>query len=150
MTELGYLQCFLTPALISTIANNTNLYAASKGAPAGWATSAEEVWLFIAVHIFMGIVDLPYLHMYWEEGWRQEFVVKAFSRHRFTELLRYFHIAEPTPRRRTTHRHPEDRSSLPPLSDHLLRVLHPTSGVRRRRDDGALQRQISLEDRHQR
>ena len=97
MTEMGYLQCFLTPSLISTIAHNTNLYAASKHAPAGWATSAEEVWLFIAVHIFMGIVDLPYLHMYWEDGWRQEFVVKAFSQHRFTQLLRYFHIAEPTP-----------------------------------------------------
>jgi hypothetical protein len=96
-SELGYLQCFLTPSLISTIAHNTNLYAISKQAPAGWATSAEEVWLFIAVHIFMGIVDLPYLHMYWEEGWRQEFVVKAFSQHRFTQLLRYFHIAEPTP-----------------------------------------------------
>jgi predicted acetyltransferase len=58
MTEMGYLQCFLTPSLISTIAHNTNLYAASKHAPAGWATSAEEVWLFIAVHIYMGIVDL--------------------------------------------------------------------------------------------
>jgi Transposase IS4 len=45
----------------------------------------------------MGIVDLPQLHMYWEEGWRQEFVVNAFSRDRFKELLRYFHIAPPTP-----------------------------------------------------
>ena len=53
--------------------------------------------MFIAVHIYMGIVDLPQLHMYWEEGWRQEFVVRAFSRDRFKELLRYFHIAEPTP-----------------------------------------------------
>jgi hypothetical protein len=97
MTEMGYLQYFLTPSLISTIAHNTNLYAASKGAPAGWATSAEEVWLFIAVHIYMGIVDLPQLHMYWEEGWRQGFIVNAFSRDRFKELLRYFHIAPPTP-----------------------------------------------------
>ena len=45
----------------------------------------------------MGIVDLPSVHMYWEEGWRQPYVVEAFSRDRFTELLRYFHIAEPTP-----------------------------------------------------
>ena len=92
-----YLQCFLPPSLISTIATNTNLYATSKQAPAGWATSAEEMWLFIAVHIFMGIVDLPYLHMYWEAGWRQAYVVESFSCHRFTDLLRYFHIAEPTP-----------------------------------------------------
>jgi hypothetical protein len=97
MTEMGYLQCFLTPELVSTIATNTNLYAASKQAPAGWATTPEEMWLFIAVHIFMGIVVLPAMATYWEEGWRQEYVVKAFSRTRFKELQRYFHIAEPTP-----------------------------------------------------
>jgi hypothetical protein len=96
-TEMGYLQCFLTPSLVSTIATNTNLYATSKQAPAGWATTADEVWLFIAVHIFMGIVELPSLPMYWEERWRQGYVSKAFSRDRFKELLRYFHIAEPTP-----------------------------------------------------
>jgi hypothetical protein len=96
-TEMGYLQCFLTPELMSTIAANTNLYAAFKQAPAGWSTTAEELWLFVAVHIFMGIVVLPAMTTYWEEGWRQEFVVKAFSRDRFKELQRYFHIAEPTP-----------------------------------------------------
>lgn len=96
-TELGYLECFLPPTLIATIATNTNLYAASKQAPAGWATTPGEVWLFIAVHLYMGIIDLPYLHMYWEAGWRQQYVANAFSRDRFKELLRYFHIAEPTP-----------------------------------------------------
>jgi hypothetical protein len=96
-TEFGYLQCFLPSSLISTIATNTNLYAASKHAPAGWATTPEEVWLFISVHIFMGIIDLPSLHMYWEGQFRQQYTVDAFSRDRFKELLRYFHIAEPTP-----------------------------------------------------
>jgi Transposase IS4 len=61
VSELGYLQCFLPPSPISTIATNTNLYARSKQAPAGWATTPEEMWLFVAVHIFMGIVELPYL-----------------------------------------------------------------------------------------
>jgi Transposase IS4 len=95
-SELGYLQ-FLTPELVSTMATNSNLYATSKGAAAGWATSAAELWRFISVHIFMGIVVLPSYKMYWEEGWRQQYVVEAFSRNRFKELLRYFHIAEPTP-----------------------------------------------------
>jgi hypothetical protein len=96
-SELDYVQCFITAELVSTIAANTNLYARSKGAPADWATSTAEMWRFIAVHIFMGIVDLPHLHMYWEAEWRQAYVVQAFSRNRFAELLRYFHIAEPTP-----------------------------------------------------
>ena len=116
LTEMGYLQCFLTPSLIATIATNTNLYAAFKGAPAGWATTPAEVWLFIAIHIFLGIVHLPSLHMYWEAGWRQQFVVDAFSRARFTELLRYFHIAEPTPPgvKRTV------VEKIAPLYDHCL------------------------------
>jgi hypothetical protein len=97
MTEMGYVQCFLTEELVSTIAANTTLYAISKGAPAGWSTNAVEIWRFIAVRLFMGIAALPSMKMYWEEGWRQEYVVKAFSRHRFQELQRYFHIAEPTP-----------------------------------------------------
>jgi Transposase IS4 len=96
-SEFGYLRCFLPDTLISTIATNTTLYAASKGAPPGWATTPAEIWLFISVHIFMGIIDLPNLAMYWEEGWRQQYVVDSFSRNRFRELLRYFHIAEPTP-----------------------------------------------------
>jgi hypothetical protein len=96
-TAIGYLQCFVPPSLIATIATNTNLYATFKHAPAGWATTPEEVWLFIAVHIFMGIVDLPHLHMYCAGRWRQQYVVDAFSRDRFKQLLRYFHIAEPTP-----------------------------------------------------
>ena len=63
---MGYLQCFLPPSLISTIATNTNLFATFKQAPAGWATTPEEVWSFVTVNIFMGIIKLPYLHMYWE------------------------------------------------------------------------------------
>ena len=80
---MGYFQCFLPHTLISTIATNTNLYATFKEAPAGWATTPEEVWLFIAVHIYMGIIDLPYLHMYWEGEYRQSYVVDAFTRDRF-------------------------------------------------------------------
>ena len=117
-TELGYFQCFLTPSLIDTIAANTTLYAKFKQAPAGWATTSAEVWRFIAVHIFMGIIDLPYLHMYWEEGVSQPYVANAFSRNRFKELLRYFHIAEPTPRgvKRTVD------EKIKPLYDHCLSV----------------------------
>jgi Transposase IS4 len=118
-SEMGYLQCFLTPALVSTIAANTNLYAQFKQASAGWSTSAEELWLFIAVRIFMGIVALPSLHMYWAARWKQQYVTSVFPRARFEELLRYFHIAPPTP--------PDVRHTviqkIAPLYDHCRRVF---------------------------
>ena len=87
----------LTTSIVSTIADNTNLCARSKQASVGWSTSAQELWLFIPVRIFMGIVVLPSLHMYWADRWRQLYVTTAFTRTRFKELLRYFHIAPPTP-----------------------------------------------------
>ena len=96
-TELGFLQCLLTEQTVAAIATNTTAYAHSKGWPATWQTSAQELWLFIAVHIYMGIVCLPRAHMYWEDSWRQSFVIDSFSRQRFTELLRFFHVAPPTP-----------------------------------------------------
>ena len=115
-TELGYLQCFLTPTLLATIATNTNAYAATKQAPPGWATTPAEVWLFISVHIFMGIVRLPYIHQYWEGQWRQQYVVDAFSRDRFKALLSYFHVAEPTP----AGVKPTVVDKIKPLYDHCL------------------------------
>ena len=70
-------------------------------------------------HIYMGIIDLPYLHMYWDGEWTQQYVVDAFSRKRFEELLRYFHIAEPTPvgvKRKVVEK-------IAPLYDHCLAVF---------------------------
>ena len=96
-TELGFFQCMLTEQTVSVIATNTTAYAHSKGMNTSWKTSAEEVCLFIAVHIFMGINHLPRMHMYWEMAWQQQFVVEAFSQHRFDDLLRFFHIAPPSP-----------------------------------------------------
>jgi hypothetical protein len=97
VNEMDFFQCMLTQQTIHTIAANTTAYAHHKGANQAWTTSAEELWLFIAVHIFMGINHLPRSHMYWEEEWVQPFVVDAFSRDRFHELLRFFHIASPSP-----------------------------------------------------
>jgi hypothetical protein len=78
---------------VDIIAENTNAYAALHGAPAGWATSASEVWLLIQVNLFMGMIPLPEQHMYNE--WKQVQVVRAFTRDRFMELQRWFHIAAP-------------------------------------------------------
>src|SRR6185437_8603384 len=83
VTEMDIFQCMLTQQTLRTIVTNTTAYAHHKGAAQTWTTSVEELWLFIAVHIFMGINHLPRSHMYWEERWSQPFVVDAFSRDRF-------------------------------------------------------------------
>lgn len=96
-TELGYLRCFLTDSLIDTIVTNTNAYAQSRGATPPFVTDAAEIWRFIAVHIRMGIVRLPGLHMYWQADYRDSYATQLMVRDRFDQLQRWFHIAPPVP-----------------------------------------------------
>ena len=59
VSEMDFFHCMLTQQTLQVIAANTTAYAHHKGAAQTWSTSVEELWLFIAVHIFMGIVHLP-------------------------------------------------------------------------------------------
>jgi hypothetical protein len=94
-SPLDLFQLYLPPRLLRTIAANTAAYARSKGADSTWQTTAEELYRFIAIHIAMGIIQLPSVHMYWSQPWRCEMVSSIFTRDRYMELLRYFHISPP-------------------------------------------------------
>ena len=82
-------------SLLSLIAENTTAYAHSKGASSNWRTTPEELYVFTAAHICMGICVYPHVHMYWAEEYYLPFITQCFSRDRFMELLRYFHINPP-------------------------------------------------------
>jgi len=114
-SPLDLLQLFLPIRLLRTIAGNTTAYALSKGADSTWYTTAEELYRFIAIHIGMGINQLPSVHMYWDSRWRCEAVSSIFTRDRYMELLRYFHISSPT----STSSSPQPLSKLQPLLDEL-------------------------------
>ena len=96
-TELGYFRCFLTNTLIDIMVTNTNAYAQSRQATPPFVTDAPEMWRFIAARIRMGIVQLPALHMYWQAEYEDRYLTQLFPRERFNRLLRYWHIAPPTP-----------------------------------------------------
>ena len=87
-TSQQLLQYFLPTQLMEEFAHHTN-----DAAPHDWRhTTAQELYAFIGVHIYMGIDRLPSTEMYWNENYRHEFIVALFSRDRFKELLRYFRI----------------------------------------------------------
>jgi hypothetical protein len=92
-SPLDLLHLYLPLRLLRTIAANTTAYAHSKGADSSWRTTAEELYRFIAIHIAMGINQLPSVHMYWQQNWRCDVVSSMFTRDRYMELLRYFHIS---------------------------------------------------------
>jgi hypothetical protein len=90
---LEFLQLFLPRALMQQHAHWTTAYARQQGADVTWHTTADELYTFLGVHIYMGIVALPRLHMYWSAIYGQSFVTSLFSRRRFKELLRYHRVA---------------------------------------------------------
>ena len=96
-TELGYFRCFITDTLIDIIVSSTNAYAQSLQATPSFITDAAEMWRFIAARIRMGIVRLPKMRMYWQDGYSDQYVTQLFTKNRFFELQRYWHIAPPTP-----------------------------------------------------
>jgi hypothetical protein len=98
VTELGFLQCFIDPALIDTFVTNTNMYAAARQAVAWVDVTTEELWRYLAVRIRQGIVVLPDLHQYWQDGYCDSYIIQLMSRNRFLELHRYFHITPPVDR----------------------------------------------------
>ena len=55
------------------------------------------MWRCIATRIRMGIVRLPRVRMYWEAEYQDSYVTQLLTRNRYKLLLRYWHIASPTP-----------------------------------------------------
>ncbi len=87
-TPLQLLQYFLPQQSMEEFAHHTNATAIHNWRP----TTAQELYAFIGVHIYMGIDRLPTKDMYWSENYHHDFIVALFSRDRFKELLRYFRI----------------------------------------------------------
>jgi Transposase IS4 len=93
---LPLLQLFLTPRLMRRIAAATTSYARSKGAASDWSTDSSELYRLIAVHIAMGIQPCPMTAMYWCAGWSNDFIWNTMARNRYWELIRYFHVVDPS------------------------------------------------------
>ena len=87
-TPLQLLQRFLPHSLMEEFARHTN-----AAAPHDWRpTTADELYAFLGVHLFMGIARLPRTEMYWSHTFANPLVTSLFSRDRFKQLLRFFRV----------------------------------------------------------
>jgi len=90
-TPFQLLQCFLPRRLMQEFAQHTN-----AAAPHDWRpTTAEELYAFLGVHLFMGIDRLPRTEMYWSSTFGHPLITSLFSRDRFKQLLRFFRVVAP-------------------------------------------------------
>jgi len=85
------LQLFLPMDLMEEFAHHTN-----AAAPHDWrCTTAQELYAFLGVHLFMGIDRLPRTDMYWSATFGHPLITTIFSRDRFKQLLRFFRVVAP-------------------------------------------------------
>jgi len=90
-TPFQLLQCFLPHSLMEEFTQHTN-----AAAPHDWRpTTAEELYAFLGVHLFMGIDRLPRTELYWSQTFGHPLVTSLFSRDRFKQLLRFFRVVAP-------------------------------------------------------
>jgi Transposase IS4 len=125
-TPLSFFQLFLTPPLMEYVAECMNEYAVFKAARDWFPTNASELYCFIAVLIYMGIVPLPRLSMYWSSLYSQSFVSRCFSANRFRRLLRFFYVSTQAQQTASTDKLKKVRYFLQQLQHSFSSHFNPT------------------------
>jgi len=122
----SFFSLFFPVTEFETMANNTNAYAALKGAGESgrrwWDTSSGELMIFVGLLIYMGVHKSIRVGLYWEKS--DEFprheITEYMSKFRFEQLKRYFHISLPS-QPNTDRQNP----SQPPACQHWTQKLQP-------------------------
>ena len=104
---IDFFQLFFTFEIVSSIADNTNIYGwlnilnkptYSTGDGSWIETSPAEIYRFIGLIIYMGFVQVPSFSRYWSTTppyvglWARQFM----SRDRFKALLGMIHVSDPS------------------------------------------------------
>lgn len=103
---LDFFLMFFTSEVIRTLCDNTNKYAwthifekpSYAERDGSWKEVTDsEMTKFIGLLIYMGIVELPRLHLYWSVSNMFSGLVpsKIMSRNRFFALLAMLHVSDP-------------------------------------------------------
>lgn len=92
MSPQQYFCKFFTPQLIKHITYQTNLYATQKDIATTFTTTDDEIHTFIAILLYMGVVECPSLDDYWAMSTRVPQVADLMSSKRFRLLRRTLHF----------------------------------------------------------
>lgn len=91
-TPQYYFNKFFTHQLIKHITYQTNLYATQKDVATTFSTTDDEILTFIAILLYMGVVECPSLDDYWAMKTRVPQVADLMSSKRFRLLRRTIHF----------------------------------------------------------
>lgn len=91
-SPLQYFFRFFGPDLVKHIIYQTNLYATQKDISTSFTTDDSEILNFVAILLYMGIVECPSLDDYWAMDTRVPQVADLMSSKRFRLLRRIIHF----------------------------------------------------------
>ena len=110
---------FITDTMITTIKEQTNLYAEQKEAARFKPVTNNDINIFLYINMMFGIHQMPALHMYWSKDplLRVPPVAGAINRDRFKQIYRYLHLVDNIPCDQSGH---DPMYKVRPLIDQVL------------------------------
>ncbi|XP_072248003.1 piggyBac transposable element-derived protein 2-like [Leuresthes tenuis] len=107
-TPFQYFTRYFDAQVIGHITYQTNLYAAQKDINTTFTTDENEIMAFLAILIYMGVVELPAVEDYWATETRVPQVANLMPSKRFKLLTRVIHF--------------NDNTEIPGTSDRFFKV----------------------------
>ena len=91
---LEVFQLFFTNVILSSIVQQTILFAAQKGKVLNFCI--EEIKAFIGINVAMGMLHLPQVKDYWSTNkiLSTAWFPSIMAKDRFLEILRFLHLAD--------------------------------------------------------
>ncbi|KAJ8888008.1 hypothetical protein PR048_007493 [Dryococelus australis] len=88
----SYFDKYFNQNLLREIVENTNLYAVQNNTANFAPTTVQEVNNFIRMHVLMGNLSYPRVHLYWEPKFCVPLISENISLNRFFKLRQNLHF----------------------------------------------------------
>ncbi|KAG0421278.1 hypothetical protein HPB47_002826 [Ixodes persulcatus] len=98
-------------------ATQTNLYSIQKRNHRSVKTNIVEVKKLAEIHLRMGVMGLPRVHMYWSRGTRTPLIADSMTRNRFYELRNHLDFVDYSSR--TDEQNKDKLYLVRPILDHF-------------------------------
>ncbi|KAL3216925.1 hypothetical protein MRX96_032713 [Rhipicephalus microplus] len=92
-SPLSYFSEYFSEQFFENAAEKTNMYHMSKHGKALQAT-AQKVKQLFGMHLVMGCIRFPQLHMYWKRGYHFDLISSVMTREEFKKLRSSLHFVD--------------------------------------------------------
>ncbi|XP_046395761.1 piggyBac transposable element-derived protein 3-like [Ischnura elegans] len=91
MSPVKYFYRYIPTQLFEEMAEFTNIYALQQGTLNFDITNGQELQVLVGLHIMMGALKFPRVHLYWDKALGLNFF-NAMTKNRFFKLWNHLHL----------------------------------------------------------